>query len=251
MQHLLRRKIIYGIITCMLALPSAVSAQDFNTDLRHGVNMADFDDKIIHFGINLGVNSSHFHFQHDPYFIPPSQDTVLDIESLNNIGINLAWLVNVSLNDNFSIRTYPLDLTFSQRTFQYSLKYPNIPLGEEPITLKSVQSISLSLPVQLEFNSDRINDFRVYTIVGGQISLDLASDAGDKNTTGTIELNKFDYGVQCGLGFHLYYPFFVLSPEVRVDWGLANLHARDPNDKFSNVIDQVNSRMISFSLTIE
>jgi len=233
----------------MLALPSAVLAQDMPKDLRQGLNLADFDDKIVHFGINLGVNTSHFHFEHDPVFL--AQDSILGIESVNNIGINLAWLVNVSLNDHFAIRAYPLDLTFSQRTFEYSLDSPDIAGGEATITPKSVQSITLTFPLQLEFSSDRINNFKVYTIAGGQASLDLASNSGDKNSKGTIELNKFDYGVQCGIGFHIYYPFFVLSPELRVDWGLANLHARDPNDKFSNVIDKVSSRMITFSLTIE
>jgi hypothetical protein len=233
----------------MLALPSVVFAQDVPKDLRRGINLADFDDQIVHFGINIGVNTSHFHFQHDPIFL--AQDSILGIESVNNIGINLAWLVNVSLNDHFAVRAYPLDLTFSQRTFEYSLATPDSAAGEATITPKSVQSITLTFPLQLEFSSDRINNFKVYTIAGGQASLDLASNSGDKNSNGTIVLNKFDYGVQCGIGFHIYYPFFVLSPELRVDWGLANLHAPDPNDKYSNVIDKVSSRMISLSLTIE
>jgi outer membrane protein with beta-barrel domain len=234
----------------MLILPSAVFAQDELKDLRQGINLADFDNQIVHFGINIGLNSSHFHFQHAPIFL--TQDSILGIESVNNIGINLAWLVSVGLSDHFAIRAYPLDLTFSQRTFEYSLDSPNIAAGEATITPKSVQSITLTFPLQFEFNSDRINNFKVYTIAGGQASLDLASNSGDKNSNGTIELNKFDYGVECGLGFHIYYPFFVLSPELRVDWGLANLHSGgDPNDKYSNVIGKVSSRMITFSVTIE
>src|ERR1700739_3148442 len=195
MQHLLRRKIAFCVCLCML------SAKCF-AQLDNYPNLPDFDDKKIHFGINIGLNSSHFHFNFDPYFL--QQDSVLDVESLNNIGINLAWLANFKLNDNFAIRTYPLDLTFSQRPFHYNLTYPDASKGETAITLKQVQSITLSLPVQLEFNSDRIGNFRVYTITGAQASLDLASTAGDKNNNGTIELNPFDFGIQCGIGFHLY-----------------------------------------------
>jgi hypothetical protein len=246
MQHLLRRKIIHIII--LMAFPFAGFSQ-----LRESLNLLDFDDKLIHFGINLGVNSSHFNFTHHPYFLNQTNtnDTVLDVESLNNIGINLAWLVNFSISNHLALRTYPLDLTFSQKAFQYNLSNPNRPAGETPITLKTVQSITLSLPVQVEFNSDRIDNFKVYTIAGGQIAYDLAAEAGATNTNGLITLNKFDYGIECGLGFHLYYPFFVLSPELRVDWGLSNLNDRDPNDKYSNTIDKVYSRMLSFSLTIE
>ena len=60
-----------------------------------------------------------------------------------------------------------------------------------------------------------------------------------------------DYGVEAGLGFHLYFPVFVLTPELNVGWGLKNVHSRDENLKYSNVIDQIKSRTISFSLTIE
>jgi len=43
----------------------------------------------------------------------------------------------------------------------------------------------------------------------------------------------------------------VLSPELKVSWGLSNLHDRNPDLKFSSNIDKINSRMISFSLTVE
>ena len=73
----------------------------------------------------------------------------------------------------------------------------------------------------------------------------------DKKAEELIKLKKLDYGIQAGLGFHFYFPYFVLTPELKVDWGLSNLHSRDPNLKFSNVIDKIYSRMISFSLTVE
>ncbi|MES2432120.1 MAG: outer membrane beta-barrel protein [Bacteroidota bacterium] len=213
------------------------------------LNMPDHDDKKIHFGINLGWNKSHFNFTHHPQFL--QQDSVMVIESLNNTGINLAWLVNFNLNNHFDIRTYPLNLTFSEKAFEYTLKYPDIPGGEDIITTKKVQSITLSFPVQLHFASDRINNFKVYTIAGLKADLDLAANAGKKNADDMINLKKFDYGVEAGLGFHLYFPYFVLSPELKVSWGISNLHSRNQNLKYSSNIDKINSRMISFSLTVE
>ena len=65
------------------------------------------------------------------------------------------------------------------------------------------------------------------------------------------KLNKFDFGVDAGIGFHFYFPMFVLTPELKVGWGLGNLHSRDKSLKFSNVIDRINSRGITFSLTVE
>ena len=242
MQHLLRRKIISIII--FLTLPYIGLSQ-----LRTELNLPDHDNKLYHFGINLGFNKSHFSFTHHPSFL--QQDSVMGIESINSTGINLAWLVNINFNDHFDLRTYPLNLTFSEKAFEYNLTYPDIPGGESKLNLKKVQSITLSFPIQLKFTSDRIDNFKVYTIAGAKLDYDLAANAGKENADDIIKLKKVDYGVEGGIGFHFYFPFFVLTPELKVSWGLANLHSRNPNLKFSSNIDKINSRMISFSLTVE
>ena len=242
MQYLLRRKINYILATCLLS-PLMGLAQ-----LRDGINLPDHDEKNVHFGINLGANRSHFNFTHHPYFL--QQDSVMVVESINSTGLNLAWLVDIRLSNHFNIRTYPVDLTFTEKAFEYNLTYPDIPGGEEKVTQKKVQSISLTLPVQIKFSSDRIKNFKVYMMAGGKVELDLAANAGQK-AANLIKLKRFDYGVEAGLGFHFYFEYFVLTPEVKMGWGLGNLHSRDVNLKFSNVIDQINSRTISFSLTVE
>ena len=244
MQHLLRRKIIYTV-TALLIL----SNTGFGQLLSGEENLMEHDDKAIHFGINLGFNKSHFSFGHHPQFL--KQDSITGIESINSSGINLAWLVNFRLSNHFALRTYPLNLTFSEKAFEYALKYPDEIDGESAITLKKVQSITLSLPVQIKFTSDRIHNLKVYTIAGAKIDYDLASNAGKKNGGEIIKLKKFDYSAEAGIGFHFYFPYFVLSPELKVDWGFANLHSRATNVKYSSNIDKINSRMISISLTVE
>ena len=244
MQPVLRNKIIHTIFV-FLILPFA----GFSQLRMGGLNLPDHDSKPLHFGINLGVNKSHFSFTHHPQFL--SQDSVMVIESINSTGINLAWLVNVNLGTHFDFRTYPLNLTFSEKAFEYALTYPDVPVGETPLTIKKVQSITLTLPLQIKFSSDRIDNFKVYTIGGVKFDYDMASNAGKTNAEDLIKLNKFDFSVEGGIGFHLYFPFFVLSPELKVSWGLTNLHSRNSSLKFSNNIDKINSRMIQFSLTVE
>lgn len=247
MQYLLRRK-----ITSLIILLSMYSLEGV-AQLRGQINQPDHDDKLYHFGINLGLNKSHFSFTHHPQFLDPmiNGDSVMAIESVNSTGLNLAWLVNINLGTHFDLRTYPLNLTFSEKAFEYSLKYPDVPAGEGPITLKKVQSITLSFPFLIKFSSDRIDNMKVYTLLGARFDYDLASNANKKNAEDLIKLNKGDYGIECGIGFHIYFPYFVLSPELRVNWGLSNLHNRNPDLKFSSNIDKINSRMISFSLTVE
>ncbi len=173
-------------------------------------------------------------------------DSILDVESINNPGINLAWLVNVRMSDHFDIRVHPLDLTFSEKAFLYTQKYET----DSSVT-KKVQSITLSFPFNIAFSSDRIGNFKVYTLAGAKFDYDLASNAGAAKAEDLIKLNRSDLSVELGLGFHIYFPYFVLSPEIKLSSGLTNIHARDPNLKYSNVIDKINSRMVTFSLTVE
>jgi hypothetical protein len=224
-----------------------------NAQLRTQLNQLDHDEKRYHFGINLGYNKSHFSFTHHPRFINPvlNGDSVMTIESINSTGLNLAWLVNLNIGQHLDIRTYPLNLTFSEKAFEYGLTYPDVPLGEGKLTLKKVQSITLSLPLLLKFSSDRIGNMKVYTIFGGKVDYDLASNANKRNAEELIRLKALDYGLEGGLGFHIYFPYFVLTPELKVSWGMSNLHSRNANLKFSSNVDQIYSRMISFSLTVE
>lgn len=243
MQHLLRFKIVFCILGFFVC-PLLTKAQ-----LRDGINLPDHDEKNIHFGINLGLNRAHFSFTHHPLFL--QRDSVMVVESINSTGLNLAWLVDKRLSEHFNIRTFPLDLTFTEKAFEYNLKYPSRINNEDSVTIKKVQSISLTFPLQLKFSSDRIGNFKVYMMGGAKVEFDMASNAGARKAENLIKLNKLDYGIEAGLGFHFYYPYFVLTPELKIGWGLTNLHARDKDLKFSNVIDQINSRTITFSLTVE
>ncbi|MEO6134517.1 MAG: outer membrane beta-barrel protein [Ginsengibacter sp.] len=212
--------------------------------LRDNLNQENHDDKPYHFGINLGYNKSHFSFTHHPRFL--QYDSIMSVESINSSGVNLAWLVNVRMNDHFDLRLHPLDLTFSEKAFLYKENYT-----PDTVVTKKVQSITMSFPIHIKFSSDRINNLKVYTVGGIKFDYDLASNAKASKAEDLIKLTKSDVSVEVGVGFHIYFPYFVLSPEIKLSSGLRNLHARDPYLKYSNVIDKINSKMITFSLTVE
>jgi len=240
MQYLLRRKIVLLIIGINFCV-SPVFGQ-----LRDNVNLEDHDNKPYHFGINLGLNKSHFLFSHHPQFL--ERDTIMSVESINSTGINLAWLVNLRMGEHFDLRLHPLDLTFSEKAFLYDENFTD---DNANLVEKKVQSITMSFPVHIKFSSDRINNFKVYTIGGAKFDYDLASNAGARKAEELIKLKRTDVSIELGLGFHFYFPVFVLTPEIKLSNGLFNLHARDADLRYSNVIDKINSKMITFSLTVE
>jgi hypothetical protein len=116
---------------------------------------------------------------------------------------------------------------------------------------KSVESILLGLPVHLKFRSDRIGNFRVYMFGGAKFEYDLSSNSTARKAEDLVKLKKYDFGVEGGIGFNFYFPVFILSPEIKISHGLSDSHSRDPNLKFSNTIDKLNTRMILFSLIFE
>ena len=109
----------------------------------------------------------------------------MDVESINSSGINLAWLVNFRMSNHFDLRVHPLDLTFSEKAFLYTENY-----SSDSSIEKKVQSITLSFPVQIKFSSDRLDNFRVYTIAGGKFDYDLASNAGARKAEDLIKLQS-------------------------------------------------------------
>jgi len=243
MQYLLRIKKVTRLLLVLILSPVIAFTQE-----RY-LNLEDHDEKAFHFGINIGANRAHYSFTHHPRFL--EFDSVMVVESINSTGINLAWMVNKRLSNHFDLRTYPLNLVFTEKAFEYHLKYPDKPAGEDSVSIRKVQGITLALPLQIKFNSDRINNFKVYMMAGGKAEYDFAGNKGDKNAENLMKLNKFDYGVELGVGFHFYFPVFVLTPEVKLGWGLSNVHSRDPDLKYSNVIDKINARTVTFSFTVE
>lgn len=243
MQHLLRNKINFIFLFAFLA-PFVGKAQ-----IGYEQNLLEHDDERFHFGINLGVNRSHYNILHSNRFL--AFDSINVIESINSTGLNLAGLVNLRLSRHFDVRTYPINLIFTEKVFQYTLKTPDITRLEDTLVTKKVQGITLALPVQLKFTSDRIDNLKVFMMVGARVDYDLAANSGKKNTEDLITLQKLDYAAEAGIGFHIYFPVFVLTPELKISYGLKNVLTRNDVLKYANTIDKINSRSITFSLTVE
>jgi hypothetical protein len=238
MQYLLRRKIT-------LLVGFIVSSIASFAQLRNEINLPEHDDKPFHFGINVGYNKSHFLVSHHPRFL--QYDTINVVESINSAGIHLAWLVNYDLGEHWDLRLHPVIFTFSEKAFLYNEKYNE----DGQVIEKKVQSITVGPSAHIKFSSDRIQNFKVYMLGGAKFDYDLASNAGARKAENLIKLNRKDLSVDVGIGFHFYFKVFVLTPEIKYSNGLFNLHARDANLRYSNVIDKINSKMITFSLTVE
>jgi hypothetical protein len=204
------------------------------------------DSKPYYFGISLGLSKASFHTHLQSSFL--EQDSIMVAEPLNNGGFNLGLLATMRLNKRFELRFNP-QLMFMERNIQYQLKYKDIDYGY--VATKKVESVITSFPLQLKFNSDRIGNFRVYMLGGGKFDIDLASNARARKADDMIRINRFDYGIEAGVGFNFYFPSFILSPEIKISNGLSNLHDRNEKLNYSRVLEAIQSRMIVFTIHLE
>lgn len=214
---------------------------------QHAVdlNLPDHDLKRYYFGIVLGYNTSHYNISHHSDFLDPAiNKRISDVESGNTGRIHLGIMANYQLSEKFDLRFYPLNLVFSEKKLDYFMK-------DKSVENQRAESIVMSFPLQVRLKSDRINNFRVYTLAGMKYDFDLASNAGARNTDNMLKIKKNDFGIEGGIGFQFFMPFFILSPEIKFSYGLNNIHARDTDLVFSNVVNKMNTRMLMFSLHFE
>lgn len=240
MHNLFCSKIIVTFICLSL---SFTSVGQLNTDL----NLPDHDEKSYYFGIVLGSNSS-YHKMTFKNELRNSNNPIGTIESLNKGGYQLGLLANLQLSKHFDVRFYPLYLSFSNQELEILDTAGN---KFNPTTI-DLGSITMSFPLQIRFKSDRINNFRFYTLGGFKYDYTLNANNND------FGIRRFDFSLETGIGFQFFFPYFILSPEFKIGYGLNNVYKPEPSFDTStnslqiiNSIDKMSNRMISFSLHFE
>lgn len=231
------------ITFCCLLFCQTSGAQFSKVEL----NQPDHDVKPYYFGITLGVNLARFQTQLHPRFL--QDDSVMVAEPVNSGGLALGLSATARLSNRFQLRFNP-QLMFMERNLFYKLKYPDPIEGTTDVT-KKVESVIVSFPFQIKFQSDRIGNFRVYTLAGFKADIDLASNARAKRADDLVKIEKYDFGPEFGIGFNFFFPSFIFSPEIKISNGIRNIHGRDENLKYSSVFDKIQSRMIVFSIHLE
>lgn len=243
--HRIKIKIIYCLLTGLF-VSTQIHAQ-FTTNTLE-VNLPEHDSKPYYFGITIGGNSSRFHTHFHPQFI--SQDSIQVAEPTNTGGASLGLSANLRISDRFIVRFNP-QLFFLERSILYKLKYPDPASYDRTEVTKKVESVTMSFPLQVKFQSDRIGNFRVYALGGFKADIDMASNARAKRAEQLVKIEKNDFGPEFGIGFNFFFPTFIFSPEIKISNGVRNIHARDENLRFSNVFDKIQSRMICFTIHLE
>lgn len=232
-------------------------------------NKADHDDLPFYFGLSVGYNRSNLNILKNDAFI--SNPYFQRIEPHASGGIELGLLATAHLSDHWEIRTAPKLIVGGSKYISYYNKATNPYLnvgnseptaannGEIPTTIDNIKlpATIFSFPVHLKLNSDRIGNFRTYIFGGLKYDFNLSANSQEyKNSilAGIYPPPAFrnkSYGYEGGIGFHFYFPFAVISPEIRISNSLQNDHIRDANNPYSSVLSSIKTQMVAFSINIE
>lgn len=238
MLHLLRKQIALIITVTLFCTTGHAQRELYRTE---------HDNLPYYFGIYLAYNNTFLHPEKAPKFL--QDDSVLTAEPGAKGGVALGFLATFKLSKRWEFRLNPNLIIGGAKYFEYTLSNPQP--GESTVEKKTLPSSIFTFPLQFKFNSDRIDNFRVYMMGDVYFSTDLMSNAGNRNAEDLIKLKKGDYGIETAIGFNFYLKFVTLSPELKFTYGIADVHARDPDLKYSSVFDKLQTRMITFSLNIE
>ena len=209
-------------------------------------NLDNFDNKIIHFGFVLGVNSADFAL--DNYL----NDSLLILESQKQSGFNLGIISDLHLGPYFNLRFIPT-LSFMQRDLEYTYKFYDNPRNEKII--KPVESTFVEFPLNLKYRSVRDKNFATYLMFGGKYCYDLASQNKTDNNGArlddiVIKLNRHNYLWEAGVGFDFFLEYFKFSPELKMSYGLNNVLI-DDGTFFSTPLESLKSKIFTLSFTFE
>ena len=190
---------------------------------------------------------SHLQVTAHPKFL--QSDSVLYVNPNNSGGFGVSGMFTFRLANHLEFRFAFPEFIFASNSLAYHVNFPSG--GDSNLATKTIPSLLLGFPAQVKFLSDRINNFRVYMLGGFNYRYDLASNSSARKAQNLVKLTPSDMSIEAGLGFQIYFPVFILSPELKFSEGIKNVHSRDPNLQYSNVIDKLKTRMVVFSLIFE
>jgi len=198
-------------------------------------NLPFVDQKLIHFGFLLGLNTMDFKVT------PNDNARVSKLEP----GITFGIITDLRLNRYFNLRFTP-SLYFGERDLNFKIS-PN----SDSINIKS---IPICFPFYLKYSAERKGNYRPYIIGGGGISYDFSTKEDIENP---VTLTRFNFYSEFGIGCDIYFSFFKLAPELKYSIGFNNILVPNRPDlnsskqRFTNALNSLKSRMITLSFNFE
>ncbi len=217
------------------------------------------DDKLFHFGFQLGVNFASFGVTDSeiPQTNPITGVTEIYHARVSSIlpGFHVGFVTDLRLCSYLNLRFCP-GMQFSSRTISYKTESGNPVQGTPQKNGKDIDVLAMPvyLPLYLKWSAAREGNYRPYVIGGGGVSFNVSRDREKP-----VLLNLMDYFCEVGFGCDFYFRWFKFCPEITYRIGFANQLAPvegrmelAPQDAFyTNSISRLTSHCVCLTFNFE
>ncbi|MBO4773438.1 MAG: PorT family protein [Bacteroidales bacterium] len=232
---------------CLLLLAGAAHAQEYSA-ARRAPNLPSYDFKRLHFGFLLGINNADFAHKSVSNLNP--FDSIMVIGSTPSAGFDVGIVTDLRMGNYFNLRFIP-QISLIDRTVDYHIRIKGMDMTE---THKKIESVNLDLPLLIKMKSSRMHNCRVYVVGGGQLSIDLASQAKKKNKKNpefvVLKLNRAEFQTQAGVGMDFYANMFKFSIEAKMSYGMQDMLKHEDN-VYTNSTEYLKSKIFHISILFE
>lgn len=213
-------------------------------------NYRKFDEKWLHFGFMLGVNSSNFKV--DPIIDAYSQYGLKSVVSKKTPGGQVGIVTSLKLGTPVVRLRFIPTLSFQEKVLNYTFVNPDPDAKTDKLLEERVNSTNLDFPLMFQFRTMRLNNFTAYALGGAQYSYDLQSqeDASQSFIDPFIKIKANDWQGQVGAGLEWFAVYFKFSFEVKYSFGVDNVFIQDGTN-VSKPIDELRNRAVWFSIIFE
>lgn len=198
------------------------------------------DLKPYYLGFNVGVHTQDLRIHNSSFVTPEGQALFADVPAYRP-GFTVGVVGGKVLVPGVELRINP-SLHFGDKPIAYSD-------GRELVEEFNLRSTYLSIPVQLKYCAQRLNNVRPYVGVGMYTALSL----GERKEA-LVRFRALDYGLVASVGCDIYMRYFKLSPELSFSYGLMNAvqtnrpeFAEDKRRYYTDAIRSGHNRMIALT----
>ena len=206
-------------------------------------NYLEFKKKPVYYGIALGLNQSSFIINHSKSFI--LNDSISINNPIAKTGFTFQGIFNLKLGEYFDFRVLA-GFSLSERALEYYR-----PGDPTPFFTEKIEFVYADIPILVRYKSAPFRDKRAFVVAGMKYSYDVNGFSRSLGADDFVTVAPHDFSLEIGAGMQFFFPFFILSPEIKMSQGIGNVLRFNNTLNESRVIDSLLTRTFTLSFHFE
>lgn len=177
------------------------------------------ENRAVRFGIALSLNVLDFRITNTaaPAAVGENGEEGWYFATVDGLtpGFNVNALIRFRFSDDFHLRLLP-GICFGQRDVSFYRVLPGSEQNRSLALRTQLETAYIEMPILLCYLARRNSNVRPYAVVGVSPRIDAAAFRKLKvENKQYLQLNRYDFAYEIGLGCEFYFPYFKMAPELK------------------------------------